>query len=201
MVVCHGIAYDQLPITSYNNNMIFEEKKIRGKRIFTGEVLELNLDEVQLPNGKKAEREWISHKGAVGIVPVAENGNLILVEQFRYPTGKTVIEIPAGKLDKGEKPQDCAVRELQEEIGMKCSEIGLLSTFYTSPGYSDELFYLFIATGLTPSSFDGDDDEFLNIIEMPFEEAFASVIAGKIVDGKTIAGILLAAIRLGRLRT
>lgn len=178
----------------------FIEKKIEGKTIFTGEVLEFHLDTVILPNGKKTTREWIGHMGAVGIVPIDSSETLYLVEQFRYPTGKMLLEIPAGKLSPNEKPEDCAIRELQEEIGMTCSNLELLSTFFTSPGYSNEIFHLFMANGLSPFDSRKDDDEFLRVVKTPLEKALDSVAKNKISDGKTIIGILLAAQKKGYFR-
>lgn len=168
------------------------EKKVRSRTIFKGQILSLYLDEVKLSNGKIASREKVTHPGAVGVIPVDKNGGIILVEQFRYPIEKKTLEIPAGKLDKGELPLDCAVRELEEEIGAVGPTMIHLSTFYTTPGFSNEVLHLYLAKDFTRKDNKLDDDEFLEIIEMDLEDSVALIESGGIRDSKTIIGILLA---------
>jgi len=168
------------------------EIRIRSKKIFDGEILKLYLDEVRLPNGRKATREKVSHKGAVGIVPVTDKEHVILVRQYRYPVGEVTIEIPAGKIDRGEAPEICATRELAEEVGAVRGKLALLSSFYTTPGFCDEILHLFLATGFTRSENDLDDDEFLDIIDIDINTAVQWIGSGKIKDSKTIIGILMA---------
>ena len=168
------------------------EKKIQSKTIFKGEILSLFLDKVSLPNGKIASREKVTHPGAVGIIPVDKSGSIILVEQFRYPIENKTLEIPAGKLDKGELPLDCAIRELEEEIGAAGPTMVHLSTFYTTPGFSNEVLHLYLAKDFIRKDNNPDADEFLEIIEMCLEDSLTLIENGRIRDSKTIIGILLA---------
>ncbi len=168
------------------------EEKINSKRLFSGEILGLCYDKVRLPNGKTASREKITHPGAVGIVPVTDDNEILLVRQYRYPVDDITIEIPAGKLDINESPASCAKRELAEEVGALNGELRLLSSFYTTPGFCDEVLHLFIATGFDRSDNNPDEDEFLDIIEIKMDSALSWVKKGKIKDAKTIIGILMA---------
>ena len=170
---------------------LFEEK-IYSKKIFDGEILKLYFDEVRLPNGKKATREKVSHPGAVGIVPVTDSREVLLVKQYRYPVEDITIEIPAGKIDGNEAPEICARRELAEEVGAVGGKLKLLSSFYTTPGFCDEVLHLFLATGFKRSENNLDDDEFLDIVDIEMETAMYWVNSGKIKDSKTIIGILMA---------
>lgn len=170
---------------------LFEEK-ISSKQIFSGEILGLLFDKVKLPNGKTASREKITHPGAVAIVPVIDGDELLLVRQYRYPVNDTTIEIPAGKLDKGELPENCAKRELAEEVGAVNGDISLLTSFYTTPGFCDEILHLFIATNFTIADNSPDEDEFLDIIRIKIKTALSWIKEGKIKDSKTIIGILMA---------
>jgi ADP-ribose pyrophosphatase len=168
------------------------EKQIKSEKLFEGQILKLYFDQVRLPNGKTATREKISHPGAVGIVPVTDNGNVLLVKQYRYPVDDITIEIPAGKIDKKEKPEKCARRELAEEVGAIGGDLKLLSSFYTTPGFCDEILHLYIATGFKMSENNLDEDEFLDIVSVKLNEAVKWIIKGKIKDSKTIIGILMA---------
>jgi ADP-ribose pyrophosphatase len=168
------------------------EKKIRSKKIFSGKIIRLYFDEVMLPNKKTAKREKVSHPGAVGIVPVNKKGDVVLVEQFRYPVGAALLEIPAGKLDKGENPRDCAERELHEEVGAVGGRLIHLVTFYTSPGFADEILYLYLALDFERKENKLDDDEFLHVYEVDLEKTVSFIKKGKIKDAKTIIGILMA---------
>ncbi|MDD5622056.1 MAG: NUDIX hydrolase [Actinomycetota bacterium] len=168
------------------------EKKISSKKIFTGKIIELYLDEVELPNDKVVTREKVKHPGAVGIVPLNREGKIILVKQFRYPTNSALLEIPAGKLGKNENAADCARRELKEEIGAVGGKIIHLTTFYTSPGFCDEILYLYLAIGFERKENNPDEDEFLDIVELKMKDSLAYINSGKIKDAKTIIGILLS---------
>ena len=168
------------------------EKKIDSKNLFTGKVIKLYLDNVMLPNKKIATREKVSHPGAVGIVPVNKESKLILVEQYRYPVESTLLEIPAGKLDKGEDPADCAGRELHEEIGATGGKLIHLASFYTSPGFSDEILHLYLATDFERKENKLDEDEFLHVYVMDLGDTVSLIKKGKIMDAKTIIGIFLA---------
>lgn len=168
------------------------EKKISSREIFSGEILKLHLDRVKLPNGKIATREKVSHPGAVGIIPVNENGSIFVVKQFRYPIKKTLIEIPAGKIDKGETPDECARRELEEETGAVGGKLIHLISFYSSPGFCDEIMHLYVALEFKKRDNNLDEDEFLQIIDLRMEDALSYIKSGKIKDAKSIIGILLA---------
>jgi ADP-ribose pyrophosphatase len=168
------------------------ERKIKSKKIFSGKIIKLYLDDVMLPNKKIATREKVSHPGAVGIVPVNKSGEVVLVEQFRYPVETSLLEIPAGKLDKGEDPRGCAKRELREEVGAVKGRLIHLVTFYTSPGFADEILYLYLALDFERKENNLDDDEFLHVYEMNLEKTVSLIEEGKIKDAKTIIGILLA---------
>ena len=168
------------------------EQQISSKKIFEGHILKLFIDHVKLPNGKNATREKISHPGAVGIVPVTDDGNILLVRQYRYPVDDITIEIPAGKIDSQEEPEKCARRELAEEVGAINGDLKLLSSFYTTPGFCDEILHLYIATGFKVSDNNLDEDEFLDIISINLKEAVKWITDGRIMDSKTIIGILMA---------
>jgi len=168
------------------------EKKISSKNIFKGKIIKLYLDKVMLPNKRIVTREKVSHPGAVGIVPVNKKGKIILVKQFRYPVESTILEIPAGKLDRDEYPKDCARRELHEEVGAVGGKLIHLVTFYTSPGFSDEVLYLYLALDFERKENNLDDDEFLHVYELDLEDSAALIKDGRIKDAKTIIGILLA---------
>lgn len=168
------------------------EQQIKSEKIFDGQILKLFFDQVRLPNGKTATREKISHPGAVGMVPVTDDGNVLLVRQYRYPVDDITIEIPAGKIDKHEVPEKCARRELAEEVGAVNGDLKLLSSFYTTPGFCDEVLHLYIATGFKISDNNLDEDEFLDIVSIKLYEAAKWIMEGKIKDSKTIIGILMA---------
>jgi ADP-ribose pyrophosphatase len=173
-------------------NKRLSEEKIGSKKLFQGEILGLYLDRVRLPNGKTAAREMVSHPGAVGIIPVTGDNNILMVRQYRYPVGEITIEIPAGKLDKNESPEKCARREMAEEVGASGGSLKLLSSFYTTPGFSDEVLHLYLATGFSISANNLDQDEFLDIISMGLDEACDCIKEGRIKDSKTIIAILMA---------
>lgn len=173
------------------SKLLFEQK-ISSKNIFKGEIVSLFLDKVKLPNKKIAAREKVSHPGAVGIVPVNKSKEIILIKQYRYPVGDVLVEIPAGKLDKNETPLSCARRELEEEIGAVGGKLIHLSTFHTSPGFCDEVLYLYLSIDFDEKENNLDDDEFLQIFKVKLEEGVELVKNKKIKDAKTIIGILMA---------
>ncbi|MBC7247720.1 MAG: NUDIX hydrolase [Actinobacteria bacterium] len=165
---------------------------LRRDTVFEGKVVRLYVDLVRLPNGKEAEREVVLHWGAVGMVPIDAEGRVILVRQYRHAPGEDLLEIPAGKLAEGEDPLDCAVRELKEEIGCEATTWVKLASFYTSPGFSDELLHLYLAEGLVEGEAEPEEDEFLELVRMPLEDALALVSEGGVKDSKTVAGLALA---------
>lgn len=166
------------------------EKCLKSERIYAGKILNLRRDIVQLPNGREASREVVEHSGAVAIVALEPDGRVYLVKQYRYPIGKITIEIPAGKLNGGEDPLACARRELMEEIGVAPGRLHPLFTFYTTPGFSNEIMYLFLATDLSPQKSEADEDEFLEVLCLPLDEALEKIRTGEIMDAKTIVGLL-----------
>jgi ADP-ribose pyrophosphatase len=169
-----------------------DEKTVIENKIFKGRVIEVFDDEVALPNGKTAGREYINHNGGVSVVAVNENNEVYLVRQFRYPYREEVVEIPAGKLEKGEDPLEAAVRELSEETGLKSGKIESLGVFYPSPGYTNEKIYMYLATELETGKQNLDEDEFLTAEKMPMSELCGLIMSGEIKDGKTIAAVLKA---------
>lgn len=172
--------------------MELQEKKISEKSIFNGKILNLRVDEVELPDGQIAQREVIEHNGGACVVAITEQNEILMVKQFRYAYGKVVTEIPAGKIEKGEDPMDCASRELVEETGYSAKSLKLLGEMYPSPGYCGEVVYIYEANDLSFGSQHLDDDEFLDVIKIPLEEAYQKVINGEFSDAKTVIGILRA---------
>lgn len=169
-----------------------EEKYIASTRKYTGNIIDLDLVTVALPNGKIVTRDVVIHPGAAVVLPMTESGELYMVKQYRTPAGKALLEFPAGKLDAGEDPLNCAQRELLEETGLKAKEIRHLISFYTTPGFSNELLHLYVATGLTQGEAALDVDEFLSVEKYPLEELMQRVFRKEIQDAKTIMGIFFA---------
>lgn len=168
------------------------EEKISSEDIFDGVLLHVKRDYVKLPNGNKAVREWIKHQGASAVIPLLPNGNIIMVRQFRYPIGKVTLEIPAGKLDSvDEDPLVCAKRELSEETGYSAEKYTLLHKLATTVGFSNEWIYIYLADGLKKGKQHTDDDEFINLVEIPLSEAVQLVNKGEIYDAKTVTAILM----------
>ena len=170
----------------------FSEKTIHRDEIFKGRVITLQVDEVELPNGKISKRELIRHPGAVAVIPILDNGNILMVEQFRKPLERAIVEIPAGKLEPNEKPELTAKRELEEETGYQCQKLEHLISFYTSPGFADELIHLYVATGLSKAEhpLTTDEDEFVHIVEVSLLDAEKMIATKQIYDAKTAYAIL-----------
>ncbi|OPX86254.1 MAG: ADP-ribose pyrophosphatase [Pelotomaculum sp. PtaB.Bin104] len=165
------------------------EKTLSVKRLYEGKIINVRVDTVSLPGGGTATREVVEHAGAVGVVPVNEQGEILLVRQYRYAAGKTLLEIPAGKLEPGEDPLACARRELLEETGYAASGCERLISFYSTPGFTNETLYLFLATGLTQKEQNLDEDEDIAVVPVPFEQAIDFIWSGEICDAKSVAGI------------
>lgn len=164
-----------------------EEKTIKTEKIFSGKVISLQVEDVELPNGKTSKREIIKHPGAVAVLAVTDDNKIVMVEQYRKALDKIIAEIPAGKLEEGEDPKVCAERELEEETGYGCKEMEWLISFYTSPGFADELVHLYIAKGLEKkeNAAQPDEDEFVNLMEVTLEEALILLEEQKVYDAKT----------------
>lgn len=170
-----------------------KETYLSSEEIFTGKIIHVEKWQVRLPDGNTAPREIVLHPGAAAVVPVDEDGNVTLVRQHRVAIDKTTFEIPAGKLDlKGEDPFVCAKRELEEETGLHAENWQLLTTLATTPGFCNERIAIYLATGLTQHEQHTDEDEFLNLVKMPLQEAVAHCMNGHFTDGKTIVGLLMA---------
>lgn len=170
--------------------MNLREKYVKTQRIYNGKIIKLDVDTVTLPDGNEATRELVRHPGGVGIVALDSDDNIYLVRQYRRPYDEILLEIPAGKLDVGENPDCAATRELSEETGFNCGNLKFIGSFYPSVGFLDENLRMYLATELTKGKMHTDDDEFLNLEKMPFEDAVNLVMSGEIKDGKTIAAIL-----------
>ncbi|UVT15810.1 MAG: NUDIX hydrolase [Nitrospira sp.] len=170
------------------------------RNIYTGKVVTLNVDTVQLPNGVTVDLETIRHPGASAVVPVKDDGAVVLIRQFRHAAGGFIYEIPAGKLSPGEDPLNCASRELEEEVGYRASSFELLSSIFTAPGFADEVIHVYKATGLTKGRQQLDRDEVLDVVEMPLDQAIRMIQDGTIRDGKTIVGLQAVYIRNGTTR-
>lgn len=171
-----------------------KEKFLNSKVVFKGNLLNVFADKVELPNGKVASREYIKHPGAVAVVPITQEGNIVLVRQYRYPIGNVLLEVPAGKLDKGEEPDICALRELEEETGYVAKSIKKIASIYTTPGFTDEVIHLYIAENLTLSNPHPDEDEFLDVEIYSKEEIKTMIADGRINDAKSMLALLLAKI-------
>jgi ADP-ribose pyrophosphatase len=159
------------------------------RSIYKGSVVTLNVDTVQLPNGHTIDLEIIRHPGASAVVPLKDDGTVILIRQFRHAANGFIYEIPAGKLHAQEDPLDCAARELEEEIGYTARHFRLLSSIFTAPGFADEVIHIYLATGLAVGRQNLDQDEVLEVVEMPLEQAILKIQDGTIRDGKTIVGL------------
>lgn len=172
--------------------MVYEEKTMKTEKIYEGKILSLRIDTVELPDKKYSKREIIEHPGAVAIIPITDEGEVVLVKQFRKAVESVLLEIPAGKLEMGEEPINCAIRELKEETGYTAKSLKYITEFYTSPGFSNEKMYLYIATGMEDGESEPECDEYIDVVRVKIEELVEMIYNGEIVDSKTIIGILVA---------
>lgn len=170
--------------------MNLTEKTIASNFIYKGKIINLRVDQIELPNGKSATREVVEHSGAVCVAPLTKEGEIYLVSQFRYPKGEQILELPAGKLEKGENPLEAGKRELKEETGCIGKNYFELGKFYGTPAFCEETVHIYGCEVETVGKLDLDDDEFLNVVKMPLTEAVDMVMQNKISDGKTQVGIL-----------
>ncbi|GEN33455.1 NUDIX hydrolase [Aneurinibacillus danicus] len=165
------------------------EKTITSKSIYDGKIIKVKVDDVELPNGKTAKREIVTHPGAVAVMAITEDDRMIMVRQFRKPLERMLVEIPAGKLEPGEEPEVCAGRELQEETGYTYTSLHHQASFYTSPGFADEIVHLYRAEGVVPGKARPDEDEFVELLHVTKEEARDLIASGDIRDAKTILAV------------
>lgn len=172
--------------------MILEEKQKQTKLVYECPVFKVYSDISVLPNGKEASRNRICHNGGSGVLPLTKDGQVILVEQYRYGIFQTTLEIPAGKLEKGESPEVCAFRELQEEVGCRADKLHSLGSLAVSPAYDSEIIYIYMAECEEMGEQHLDADEFIKIHKVPLETAVQMVMDGTIIDSKTQIAILKA---------
>lgn len=169
------------------------ETTVKRRQVYKGRAVDFWCDTVRLPSGATATREYLGHPGAVAVVAVKEGGRdpkLLFVRQYRYPVKEVTHEIPAGKLDKGEKPLACVQRELEEETGFRARRVRKLLSFWPTPAFADEVIHIYAAEDLVPGTFRPDEDEFIDPVVLPLSRALAMIRSGKIKDAKTIAGLL-----------
>ena len=164
-------------------------KILMTRNIYTGIVVNLNVDTVTLPNGVTVDLEVVRHPGAAAVVPLKDDGTVVLIKQFRHAAGGFIYEVPAGKLHPGEDPIVCATRELEEEVGYRADRLDLLSSIFTAPGFTEEVIHIYKATGLTIGRQQLDRDEVLEVIEMSLPEAIRMIETGEIRDAKSIVGL------------
>jgi ADP-ribose pyrophosphatase len=181
-----------------NKKQEVEPGRISSRRVYSGRVVSLDVDTVQFPDGSTGDLEIIRHAGASAVVPFlsdahSEDPEVLLIRQYRYAANGYVYEIPAGLLNEGEMPEDCARRELKEETGYTAAEIFPLSTFFTTPGFTDERIHLFAATGLEPGQSELESDEFVELHPFRLAATIRMIESGEIVDGKSMIALLLAA--------
>ncbi|ASF39765.1 NUDIX hydrolase [Halobacillus halophilus] len=176
----------------------FEEKTYHTETIYTGKIVQLNIDSVTLPDGNTSKRELIKHPGAVAVIALTDEGKLICVEQYRKPMEKSLVEIPAGKLEPGEEAMTCALRELEEETGYTTDSLEWVTSFYTSPGFADEIVHIYFTdqVKVLDQRPDGDEDEFVELMELTLGEAEELERNQRIQDAKTAYALLYWKLRV-----
>ena len=170
--------------------MDLTETLVKKRPVYRGRTVGFNVDVIRLPNGKTAQREYLDHPGAVAVLPFLDPRSIVLVEQYRYPVGTSTLEIPAGKLERGEDPLACVKRELVEETGYAARRIRRLVSYWPTPAFSNELLHIYRADGLKPGRSSPDEDEFLRVHVMPLAAALKMVRTGRIRDSKTVIALL-----------
>jgi ADP-ribose pyrophosphatase len=171
---------------------------VATRKIYSGRIVKLDVHEVALADGQHSKREVIRHPGAAAVVALDADQNLLLVEQYRIAADRVLLELPAGTLYPEEPPEECALRELQEETGFKAGTLQSLGGFFAAPGYTTEYIHLFLGTDLTQSALPKDVDEVIEVVRLPFAEALRMVETGEIIDSKSIIGIMRVARLLGQ---
>ncbi len=172
--------------------MVYNEKTITSEKKFEGRIIDVRVESIELPKGKKGYREIVDHPGGVGIVAITKENNILLVKQFRKAIEKEILEIPAGKLEKGEDPLVCGMRELKEETGYSADEFIYLGFIYPSPGFLNEKTHIYLARGLSKGEASPDEDEYIDVLEYPLSEVYDAVLNNAVSDAKTVAGFLKA---------
>lgn len=170
--------------------MEYFEKTIKEESIYQGKVIDLVVQDVEVFNGKIAKREIVRHPGGVAVLAITDSNKILFVEQYRKAVDKPLLELPAGKLEKGEDPKDCGIRELEEETGYKAKRFTYLGKIVSSPGFCDEYIYLYKAEKLYKGKIGGDEDEYIDLKELSIEEVKDKIKKGEIIDGKTLAALL-----------
>lgn len=171
--------------------MNLEEKQLKKEYLYKGKIINLRLDDAELPDGSTALREIVEHPGGVCVAALTDNDEVLLVKQFRYPYSEVILEIPAGKRNsKEENPLDCGIRELKEETGATAQNFFFLGELYPTPGYVDEVIYMYGATGLSFGEATPDEDEFLEVEKIPLDTLVDKIISGEIKDAKTQTAVL-----------
>jgi ADP-ribose pyrophosphatase len=166
-------------------------------RVYDGRIVKLDVEEVRIPNGNLVTLEIIRHRGAAAVVPVDEEGRAVLIRQYRHATSGYLLEVPAGTLDPGEAPEACALREVEEETGLRAAHLTSLGWIWTTPGFTDEKIWLYLATGLTPTAQAHESDEVITVERLPLAEAARMAASGEITDGKSVCALLRASSRRG----
>ena len=167
------------------------EKILTSKYIYEGHVIKVRVDDILTADGRRTTREIVEHHGAVVVVPLDADDNVLMVDQYRSALGKNLLEIPAGGIDDGEDPKTTAIREMQEETGFKPKKLVSLGGFYSTPGFTNEYLYLYIATDLAPSRLTAEDTAGIELVRVPVAKVLGMITSGKIEDAKSIAGLLL----------
>ena len=176
--------------------MHLEEKTLSSEQKFDGKIVKLYVDSVELEDGKKSFREVIKHPGGVCVLPMDEEGNVLFVRQFRYPHKKVLLEIPAGKLEYGENPSECGIRELKEETGCTCDRYEYLGSLIPTPAYCGEVIHMYLARGLHYGEQKLDSGEFLDIEKIPLDRAVEMIMNNEIADSKTQIAVLKTRLKL-----
>ena len=177
--------------------MDLTERTVESRTVYQGRIVTLLVDQAELPDGKRAQREVVLHPGGVAILALVRENQVTLVQQYRYPFHQLLLELPAGKLDEGEDHRLAAARELSEETGLEAGEMTYLGCLLASPGFCTEDLHMYLARGLTRKGQHLDEDEFLDVVTMPFEELVGQVMDGTITDAKTVAATLKVKVLLG----
>lgn len=170
----------------------FNEKTISSEMIYQGAILNLRKDKVEVVNGGTSYREIVEHNGGVAAFAIKDDGKAVMIKQFRKPIDRVIMEVPAGKIEKGEDPYSTAVRELKEETGYTAGKVEYLSKFYPSVGYSAECIYIYLCTELSAGEVEFDDNEAIDVFEIDFESLYKMAVNGEIEDGKTVVAVMQA---------